>query len=109
MNSSVATASVQSNGALIIPISAKTCVLKSARLVIIARAKEWLKVSFSPPFLSIIIIIIIIGTGINSSSWSSRMLTLCTNKRKTHSPRVGLLPLSLATKSFTLKHSLRDL
>ena len=51
MNSSVATASVQSNGALIIPVSAKTCVLKSARLVIIARAKEWLKVSFSPlPF-----------------------------------------------------------
>jgi len=51
MNSSVATASVQSNGVLIIPVSAKTCVLKSARLVIIARAKEWLKVSFSPlPF-----------------------------------------------------------
>ena len=51
MNSSVATASVQSNGALIIPISAKTCVLKSARLVIIARAKEWLKVFvFSPSF-----------------------------------------------------------
>ena len=48
MNLSVANASVQSNGVLIIPVSAKTCVLKSARLVIIARAKEWVKVSFSP-------------------------------------------------------------
>ena len=48
MNLSVANASVQSNGVLIIPVSAKMCVLKSARLVIIARAKEWVKVSFSP-------------------------------------------------------------
>ena len=48
MNLSVANASVQSNGVLIIPVSAKSVVLKSARLVIIARAKEWVKVSFSP-------------------------------------------------------------
>ena len=51
LNSPGATASVPSNGSLILPGSANTCVLISARLVIIARAKEWLKVSFSPlPF-----------------------------------------------------------
>ena len=48
LNASVANASVQSNRVLILPCSSKTCVLKSARLVIIARTKEWLKVSLSP-------------------------------------------------------------
>ena len=48
-NDCVVTSSVQANNnVLIIPINAKDCVLKSARLVIIARAKTFVLSSFSP-------------------------------------------------------------
>ena len=80
-NDCVVTSSVQANNnVLIIPINAKDCVLKSARLVIIARAKTFVLSSFrrNNRFLKKRAVCI------SSLSCVFPMLLDCTNRQRTH-------------------------